>query len=78
MTINYHTLCQHVHKTIKMKFPNRIFGDQGIQSALKQNNTIHHWRPRILIIGRRGSGRKIQAALISKQFQLVYSITITI
>lgn len=55
---NIESICREVHRVIKNQESRDLTG---------------LWMPRVILIGRRGSGRKTQAALLAKEFNLIYS-----
>lgn len=66
-------VCCHLRQIMKHASKPNMRGDQGLLSKNKHCRAFGTYNPRVVIIGRRGSGRKTQAGLLARRFHLVYS-----
>lgn len=58
-------VCRTVHQFVRQPL--------GLHSHRLDNEAPHgHWLPRIMIIGRKGSGRKTQAVMLAKELGLIF------
>lgn len=65
--LGFKDICRHIHNVARN--PQYL----GSQKQVMNCHNYDVWLPRIVIIGRRGSGCKTQGTLLAKRLNLIYS-----